>query len=122
METDKDGVHQSGFPRFQYSEFIKNGRDGQFVVRGYDWETFKKDVEDARQLFGAQAPVGQPEVLVSGGTPAAAVDEARFCDEHQVALKLREMPNGAKFWDHRRKNEAGVWQRCYGKGKGWETS
>lgn len=46
-------MEDKGFPKYQWSVFVKNGRDAQFVVRENDFIEFKKGIVDVLALVDA---------------------------------------------------------------------
>lgn len=57
-----------GYPKFQWSIFVKNGKDQQFVIRAETIEEFKKAKSDVLALIG--------ETVVNDGIPEVQVRAA----------------------------------------------
>ena len=92
------------FNIFQWSAFI-GGRDGeQVVIRGNDWEEFKKDVQEVKKQFGildlpyknhVQDETITTAPLVTPQEPfAVAIDKeeginTHWCTIHNVPLELK---------------------------------
>jgi len=117
------------FPKYQYSQFDVHHTGDQMVVRSNDETEFKKMVDYVRGLKTPQqpqpvkptTPVVQPEVRVS----VDQFEQDHNCPTHGVPMKQREskkrdVKTGKPiiYWDHRRQ-ENGVWEKCFG--KGWKS-
>jgi hypothetical protein len=53
-------MDDKGYPRFQFSVFDKNGHDGQWVVRGDEWEQFLMDKEAVMEEVNKNAEKHDP--------------------------------------------------------------
>ena len=97
------------FPKYQYSKFIGQN---QIVVRTNLVEEFEEMVvyvDDFKKI--QPAPLTKPSVSVDD------FYEKHICPTHGTQMRERTKVDGSgTYWDHRQKNEAGVWQKCFGKG------
>ena len=74
-------MEDKAYPKFQWSIFVKNGRDQQFVVRANDVEEFAKLIREAKGMIGEEivnpTPVAATPTVV---TPEVRVNTAgMFC-------------------------------------------
>ncbi len=117
-------MEEKGYPKFQWSVFVKNGKDTQYVVRSDSFEEFvamKTQVlaEVARDLIASGANVAHSVQTQPVAQPSEPVNmSAPRCAMHGTPMKERQAKNGGIFWDHREKDEAGEWRQC--NGTGWK--
>jgi hypothetical protein len=57
---------------------------------------------------------GKPKEIE--GEPQNKENDSSFCSIHDVQMKKREGKGGNNFYSHARKNDAGKWEYCSGKG------
>lgn len=100
-----------GYPKYQYSVFLKNGRDQQFVVRA-DTHT-ELQVAITNLLTVIKTVESLHEV-----SPAISHEMRKdFCEMHQKEMKERTTKNGGRYYDHRKKEVIDgndVWFACNG--------
>ncbi len=79
---------QTGYPRYQWSIFVKNGKDQQFVVRANDITEFKQLLSDVKALIGEEivnptqvAPVVAPQAVVLAPAAHAAGLACNTCGQ-----------------------------------------
>ena len=54
-------MEDKGFPKYQYSVFVKNGRDGQYVVRSNSLDEFIQQIGQINNLVDDHVPsTGKP--------------------------------------------------------------
>jgi len=98
----------TSFPKFQYSEFFKNGRDGQMVIRSNNWEEFKELKVKLDEIMLKHQPVKPTQTVI----PEAPQNP--ICGTHKVPMVWKQgvsrstgKPYG--FWGCSIKNEDGTW-------------
>lgn len=110
-----------GFPKYQYSVFLKNGRDQQLVIRANTFEELveaKKNVDKILEVSEKNTETLAKEFVAN--TPEVAPSE-HFCALHSKEMKIRSNPRDPKltWYDHRQK-DGEQWQQC--SGNGWKNS
>lgn len=98
-----------GFPRFQDSYFCDSGE--QIVVRGDDFEQFKKDVEEAKSFFAPKAPA-KTATEANLGHVAPVTPAAKVCSVHGVQMISSISKKSGKPYSYHDTAEG----RCFGKG------
>lgn len=118
-----------GYPKIQWSVFVKNGKDTQYVIRADSEEEFKKLKtfvlsQVAEDLIAINANVHtetKPVVTTQNfqGTMATAqAENSPKCAIHNVPMKERTTKSGGHYFDHRQQLN-GVWNTC--NGTGWKS-
>lgn len=108
-----------GYPKYQYSVFIKNGRDQQIVVRADTIDEFTKEIKeidlvlaldkvDSSKNVVVSQPIIQPETQVLPQTEEQGSIVAPMCKVHNKPMTLREGKFG-KFWSCSTKLADGTW-------------
>ena len=49
-------------------------------------------------------------------SPVTTTSDKSYCSLHKVQMKERTSQAGTTYFDHRRKNAGGSWERCFGSG------
>jgi len=92
----------AGYPKYQYSVFLKNGRDEQIVIRTNDWDEFlglKKNVNKILQK------VEEKKTIEEAFTPAPSPAAGPRCPKCGGALIERTSKTGKNYT----KCENGKW-------------
>jgi len=108
-----DTIINKSYSKFQYSVFLRNGREEQMVIRADDWDDFleaKKKIDlvlKKRKKEEVQA-VSTPQTPQAPQEPA----KSRWCSVHEAVMTQSiSKKTGKPYFSHR--NEAG--QICFGK-------
>lgn len=97
-----------GYPKYQYSIFLKNGKDSQLVVREDDFTRFTKAILEIQQLVESNKQENVPAQAMS----------LNNCPVHKVEMKPKiNKADGSTFYSHARQRADGNgWEYCNGKG------
>lgn len=117
--------------KLQWSKFIGPDRSEQVVVRSDDPAEFEELKSYVETMF-ASSSKNDPRVHVEDLPTYPEVnqtnpyeetpDQEHVCKTHHKQMKERiNKRTGGVFYDHRMKNEAGVWLMCNGDGT-WRDS
>lgn len=107
-------MEDKGYPKYQYSIFLKNGKDSQMVVRADDFEEFKGLIKNIQSLIDSNRQEHAEEV------PVRDVNETKaegFCSKHNKEMKQYTNEKGS-WYSHAQpdKRSQGKWEYCSGKG------
>lgn len=80
--TVKKMNEEKGYPKFQWSIFVKNGKEQQFVIRADTIEEFKQAKQDILSLIGEAVVTDIPKVQIAGSvtrTSGQPGDNGMYC-------------------------------------------
>jgi hypothetical protein len=85
-----------GYPKYQYSVFLRNGRDEQIVIRSDNFDEFLTQKANVNKILDK---VEQPAEGKPAPAPTAAKEPSKLCPEHGVPMfdgvsKTKTTPNG----------------------------
>lgn len=61
-------------------------------------------------------PLTDTQILANAAAKRPTLMGEHVCPIHNVSMKERKSVAGGTYWDHRKTNEAGEWEKCSGTG------
>jgi hypothetical protein len=108
-----------GYPKYQYSVFIKNGKDQQLVIRTETFEELVEAKKNIDMILEKSQETTEKLATEFVKTPAvSSPEDTVMCVMHGEKMPMRISKAGNAYWKHSRKVGEN-WESCFG--KGWKS-